>query len=167
MEEKRIELSDDYMFSTIIREDKEICRKVLENILGFEIEDLEYVKDELRELITYIEKPEEARKSLTSELVVELDEKVTSQNKDEDWREAQMKAEADRVDYIDYGIAVGMEEGLARGRSEGRAEGRTAGKAEGYSIARQVFKLSLAGKSVEQIAQELGLDESEVSMILG
>ena len=272
MEEKRIELSDDYMFSTIMRGDKEICRKVLETILGFEIEDLEYVKDEeylksdvdshairldviakntgavydvemqkarvgdirkrmryyqsqidvselpkaesykklkdsyiifictfdlfekgayvyrfenydrendialgdgakkivintkgvmgdisdeLRELITYIEKPEEARKGLTSELVVELDEKVTSQNKDEDWREAQMKAEADRVDYIDYGIAVGMERGLSRG------------KTEGYDIARQVFKLSLAGKSVGQIAQELGMDEGEVNMILG
>ena len=289
---KRIELSDDYMFSTIMREDKEICRKVLETILGFEIKDLEYVKDEeylrsdvgshairldviakntgaiydvemqkarvgdirkrmryyqsqidvselpkaesykklkdsyiifictfdlfekgayvyrfenydrendialgdgakkivintkgvmgnisdeLKELITYIEKPEEARKSLTSELVVKLDEKVTSQNKDEDWREAQMKAEADRVDYIDYGIAVGMEEGIAVGMEEGiavgmergLARGRSEGRTEGYDTARQVFKLSLAEKSVGQIAQELGLDESEVSMILG
>ncbi len=43
---KRISLTDDFMFATVLRQDKAACKRLLESILGFEISDLEYVKDQ-------------------------------------------------------------------------------------------------------------------------
>ena len=42
----RIEFTDDFMFATIMGQEQEICRKVLECILGFEIESLNYVESQ-------------------------------------------------------------------------------------------------------------------------
>ena len=44
---KRIELSNDYMFATIMVQERELCRRVLETILGFEIESLVYLDEQL------------------------------------------------------------------------------------------------------------------------
>ena len=44
--ERRIEFTDDFMFATIMGQESEICRKVLECILGFEIESLNYVESQ-------------------------------------------------------------------------------------------------------------------------
>ncbi len=43
---KRISITDDFMFATVLRQDKTACKRLLESILGFEISDLEYVKDQ-------------------------------------------------------------------------------------------------------------------------
>ncbi len=48
----RISLTDDFMFATVLRQDKAACKRLLESILGFEISSLEYVKDQ-ESLITY------------------------------------------------------------------------------------------------------------------
>ena len=270
-EYKRIELSDDYMFAEIMRQDKETCRKVLEIILGFEIESLEYVEnerflksdtdskavrldvvarstgavydiemqkvnvgniprraryyqsqiavseldkgveydklkdsyvificgfdlfgmgeyvyrfencdmekklafgdgskivvvntkgtrgeisDELKEFIAYIDRPEEIAKSPNSDLVKDLESRVINKNKDKNWREKRMRAEVERVDYknigIQEGIAIGLERGLERGINQ----------------TRQIFKLSLKGKSIPEIAIEMNMNENQVRDIL-
>ncbi len=43
---KRISLTDDFMFATVLRQDKAACKRLIESILGFEISSLEYVNDQ-------------------------------------------------------------------------------------------------------------------------
>ncbi len=262
---KRIELSDDYMFAEIMRQDKETCRRVLEAILGFEVEILEYlenekffksdaaskavrldviakntgavydiemqkmnigniprraryyqsqidvseldrgieydglkdsyvificgfdlfgmgeyiyrfenfdiekklplgdgakvivintkgtkgdISDELRELITYIDKPDEVGKSLTSDLIKELEARVVNQNQDKDWRKKRMRAEADKIDYIN------------KGKREGRKEGMAIGEA------RIVSTMYKNGFRPQQIASATNIDIKEIQSIL-
>ena len=280
---KRIELSDDYMFSTIMSENRELCTRVLETILGFEIESLEYVKaeeylrpyasshsvrldviakasgtvydiemqtikrddiprrmryyqsqidiseldrgrkyrelkdsyiifictfdlfdmgeyiyrfenyncekslplgdgakkivintkgtkgdisDELREFITYIDRPQEAGRTLQTELVKDIDASVTERNRDENWRWRHMKLELDMMLReeigMERGIAVGLDRGMAMGLDRGIAMGLDRGRNE----TRQIFKLSLSGKSPSEIASELDMDEATVRSIL-
>ncbi len=284
---KRIELSDDYMFSTIMSENRGLCTRVLETILGFEIESLEYVKDEeyiksyasshgvrldviaktsgtvydiemqtikrddiprrmryyqsqidiseldrgrkyrelkdsyiifictfdlfemgeyiyrfenfdcekslplgdgakkivintkgtkgdisqeLKEFITYIDKPQEAGRTLQTELVRDIDASVTERNKDEMWREKHMKLELDmqlREDIgMERGIAVGMRRGRKAGIAVGEKRGIAVGMTRGLDLARQIFKLSLLGKTVPEIASQLSIDEDIVRSIL-
>lgn len=261
---KRIELSNDYMFATIMVQERELCRRVLETILGFEIESLVYLDEqlhlksdagshairldvvakntgavydiemqkvrvgnipkraryyqsqidvseldqgieygelkdsyvificgfdlfdmgeyvyrfenydiekrlplddgtkkivintkgtrgdistELKEFITYIDKPHEYGKSLTTDLVKQLEMKVIDQNKDRNWREDVMRMEADRADLM--GI----------GRKEGRKEG--------LEIASKIFRLFRDGKSEGQIALDVGIDVATVKRVLG
>ena len=47
-------------------------------------------------------------------------------------------------------------------REEGRIEGRTEGKQEERTLAKQVFKAFLSGKSSEEIARELNIPLEEV-----
>lgn len=47
-------------------------------------------------------------------------------------------------------------------REEGRLEGRTEGKREERTLAKQVFKAFLSGKSSEEIARELNIPLEEV-----
>ena len=47
-------------------------------------------------------------------------------------------------------------------REEGRLEGRTEGKQEERTLAKQVFKAFLSGKSSEEIARELNIPLEEV-----
>ena len=54
------------------------------------------------------------------------------------------------------------EEGRIEGRREGRREGRTEGKQEERTLAKQVFKAFLSGKSSEEIARELNIPVEEV-----
>ncbi len=42
----KISITDDFMFATVLKENKEACKRLLESILGFEISSLEYVKDQ-------------------------------------------------------------------------------------------------------------------------
>ena len=51
---KLIEFTNDFMFATIMQGNKDICRRVLECILDFEIESIEYVEDQYA-LQTYID----------------------------------------------------------------------------------------------------------------
>ena len=44
--------------------------------------------------------------------------------------------------------------------------GMERGIAVGFDIARQIFKLSLSGKSTSEIASELSIDEATVRQIL-
>ena len=273
---KRIELSNDYMFATIMGQERELCRRVLETILGFEIESLVYLDEqmhlksdveshgirldvvakntgavydiemqkvrmgdiprraryyqsqidvseldkgieygelkdsyvificgfdlfdmgeyvyrfenydiekrlplddgtkkivintkgtkgdistELREFITYIDKPQEIGKSLTTDLVKQLEMKVIDKNKDRNWREDVMRMEADRADLIGIGRQEGLSVGLTRGRKEGEQKG--------LEIASKIFRLFRDGKSEGQIASAVGLDVATVRRVLG
>ena len=51
-------------------------------------------------------------------------------------------------------------------REEGRIEGRKEGRTEGIEITKSVFKLSMQGYTIEQIAEELKISEEEVTSIL-
>ncbi len=44
--DRRIEFTNDFMFATIMKDNEDICRRVLECILGFEIKSLKYVEDQ-------------------------------------------------------------------------------------------------------------------------
>ena len=51
---QRVEFTNDFMFATIMKENEDICRRVLECILDFEIESIEYVEDQYA-MQTYID----------------------------------------------------------------------------------------------------------------
>ena len=51
---KLIEFTNDFMFATIMQGNKDICRRVLECILDFEVESIEYVEDQYA-MQTYID----------------------------------------------------------------------------------------------------------------
>ena len=42
----KISITDDFMFATVLKNNKEACKRLLEGILGFEISSLEYVNDQ-------------------------------------------------------------------------------------------------------------------------
>ena len=42
----KISITDDFMFATVLKQNKDACKRLLESILGFEISELEYVKDQ-------------------------------------------------------------------------------------------------------------------------
>ena len=279
-ENQRVEFTNDFMFATIMKENQDICRRVLECILGFEIESIEYVEDqyvlqsyidnhgvrldvvakdtgaiydiemqtvdddniprrmryyqsqidvaelkkgeqyetlkdsyvifickfdifgmeeyiyrfenydaekslplgdgtkkiainakgtkgniseELRAFIAYINKPEEARQNIQTDLVADIDTKVTETNNDSSWRGVFMKYELDMMKREEKGRKEGIAVGLDRGRREGRREGRRKGRDE----ARSVFKLYYTGSSPTEIATTLGMKENIVREILG
>ncbi len=57
---------------------------------------------------------------------------------------------------------MGEKRGLRKGRKAGIAVGMTCG----LDLARQIFKLSLLGKTVPEIASQLSIDEDIVRSIL-
>ena len=46
---KELKFTDNYVFSAVLRENKDICIQLLENVLGFEIKDLKYIDSEKTE----------------------------------------------------------------------------------------------------------------------
>ena len=42
----KISITDDFMFATVLKNNKEACKRLLEGILGFEISNLEYINDQ-------------------------------------------------------------------------------------------------------------------------
>ena len=42
----KISITDDFMFATVLKQNKDACKRLLESILGFEISKLEYIKDQ-------------------------------------------------------------------------------------------------------------------------
>ena len=116
------------------------------------------ISQELKEFITYIDNPQQAGRTLQTELVKDIDASVTERNRDENWRWRHMKLELDMM----LREEIGMERGIAVGEKRGLDRGR----AEGFDIARQIFKLSLSGKSTSEIASELSIDEATVRQIL-
>ena len=120
------------------------------------------ISDELREFITYIDRPQEVGTTLQTELVKDIDASVTERNRDENWRWRHMKLELD----MQLREEIGMERGMRRGREAGIVIGEKRGMSKGLEMARQVFKLSLIGQTTSQIASQLSMDEETVRSIL-
>ena len=82
-------------------------------------------------------------------------EKHIRMEREEAWEEGRREGEAD---------------GLRRGREDGIREGRESGFREGEEkallLAKRIFKLSQAGKSLEEIAEICGISEEKVKQIL-
>ena len=78
--------------------------------------------------------------------------------------------EVSREEGRQEGLQQGRQEGLQQGRQEGlqqgRQEGLQKGKTEGIEITKKVFRLSMQGYTIKQIAEELEMSEQEVSLIL-
>ena len=87
-----------------------------------------------------------------NEFVNDVDSEVEEAKKDPSTREAAMTLE-----QMMYGK---QQEGLKQGREEGRKEGRKEGREAG--IAEIIYRLSKKGRTAEEIAELLDMDEAKV-----
>ena len=96
-------------------------------------------------------------------------EKLREMSADEKMKELARRRELvlhDRITDIEVSREEGRQEGLQQGLQQGRQEGLQKGKTEGIEITKKVFKLSMQGYTIKQIAEELEMSEQEVSLIL-
>lgn len=64
------------------------------------------------------------------------------------------------------GYAAGREAGFTDGKKVGFAEGEIRGAERGEALTKKIFKLSIAGKNIKEIAKECGVTEDKVRSIL-
>jgi len=64
------------------------------------------------------------------------------------------------------GHEEGMKEGIKEGMKEGIKEGMKEGIKEGMQLAKNVFRLSIDGKTMDEIAKELQISVEQVKEIL-
>ncbi len=105
------------------------------------------ISDELREFIRYIEEPDAVAKSIRTDFIRRIEERVLETNDNEDWRTSHMTWE------------MHMKEMQYYAKNEGRKEG--------MELASRIFRLFRDGKSENQIASAVGTDVSTVRRVLG
>ena len=156
-----IGISDDFMFGKVMQNPR-LCRKLLETILGIEIEKIEYPE---RQKVIDIAKESRgirldvyvAGKRTDDGFVREVDEEVKRVRESKEWRRDYMTLlMRDREKY-----EQGREEGRMEGRMEGRTEGRMEGKLE---IVIQLIRNGLL--TVKDGAEQLHMSETDIAKYL-
>ena len=109
------------------------------------------ISDELREFIRYIEQPDEVAKSLHTDFIKQIEEKVVEENDNEDWRKSHMTWEMHTREL----------------KHEAREEGRKEGEKKGLEIAAKILGLLRDGKTESQIARAVGVDVATVRAMRG
>ncbi len=144
---EELTIIDDFMFGKVMR-NPERCKKLLEIILDMKIRKVTFINDQKAV------NPDYRAKSVDSlvpqdAFTGELEEAVAAAREHKEWRQEYMKLELMMMDS----------------RREGRREGKIEGKIE-ERIDLVCRKLA-RGKTPEEIAEDLGIDLSEVRRICG